>query len=57
MKSSLTISHLNAELKTNVLEAGSVTIIMVNVRNDKKSLIQTPVRPANASALLTHYAL
>jgi hypothetical protein len=37
-KSSLAISHNNAELQTNVSESDSVSIISDNVRSDWKSL-------------------
>jgi hypothetical protein len=43
LKSSQAISHVNAELKTNVSEISSVSIIRVDVVNDHMSLIFIPV--------------
>jgi phospholipase/lecithinase/hemolysin len=37
IKSSQAISHVNAELKTNISETGSASIIRVNVPDDGDS--------------------
>jgi hypothetical protein len=39
----LAVSHVNAELRTNIPETGRVPIIMVNVRNDQSSFIYVSV--------------
>jgi hypothetical protein len=42
------ISRVNVELKTNVSYISSVSIVRVDVANDRMSLIFTPVRQIDA---------
>jgi hypothetical protein len=56
IKSSWVIRCVNAELKINVSETRSVSIIRVNVRNNQKSLKHIPVSLNDASSLLACYA-
>jgi hypothetical protein len=50
LKSSRAIRCVNGELKTNVSEISSVSIIRVDVVNDHMSLIYTPVCQIDVSS-------
>jgi hypothetical protein len=50
LKSSRAISRVNGELKTNVSEKSSVSIVMVEMVNGDMSLIFIPVSQIDASS-------